>query len=318
MSKFCVPDSINIVKQCEKYGLPFWQCPHFLMIVLGSVVVISSIATYLIGLRFSERPDFVVLIILGVSAFLIIIGFTIIHSFERLAELARMKSEFVSVVTHQLRSPLANLRWTIDLLSSGKIESVSEKQAGYFQLLRENSQRMDSIVSDLLIVSRLQSNDFPLNPKKKSLAKLVDKVSSRLIPFAKASNIGIKVNVASDLPDAFFDEAQIEQAIENLINNAIRYIESRGSIEISILNKNNQIMFAVKDTGIGIPEEDQKFIFQKFFRGKNAIQHQVQGSGLGLFIAKSIIEKSGGKIGFISKKGEGSTFWFTLPIKNTI
>ncbi|MDP2930806.1 MAG: HAMP domain-containing sensor histidine kinase [bacterium] len=314
MSKLCIPDSLNIVKQCNKYGLPFWQCPHFLMIVLGSVVIVSSITTYLVGLRFSERPDFVVLIILSVSAFLIVIGFTIIHSFEKLADLARMKSEFVSVVTHQLRSPLSNLKWTIDLLASGRIEGVSEKQAGYLQILRENSQRMDSIVSDLLIVSRLQNNEFPLKPEKNSLAELAQKVVLRLAPFTMASNIKMETHIVSGLPDAFFDKTHIEQAIDNLISNAIHYVESKGLIEVSVLEKNNEIMFAVKDNGIGIPEEDQKFIFQKFFRGGNAARRQTQGSGLGLFIAKSIVEKSGGKIGFVSKKDNGSTFWFTLPI----
>ena len=310
-----VPDSVNFVKQCKKYGLSLWQCPQFLLLILGIVVIISSLAIYFIGIRYGEDPEIVVLIILSVASFLMVIAYSIIRSFERLAEVARMKSEFISIVSHQLRSPLSNLKWTIDLLMSGRIDQVSEKQIIYLGMLKENSQRMEGLVSDLLTVSRLEADDFSFNPKKASLVELTKKLISRFEPFTRASNIEIKLIVKEDLPEIFFDPLQIEQVISNLLDNATHYIKGKGLVEIRVERKEELVYFEIKDNGIGIPKTDQKYIFQKFFRSENALKNQAQGSGLGLYIAKAIIKKSRGKIDFVSEEGRGSTFWFTLPIK---
>ncbi|MDP2926716.1 MAG: HAMP domain-containing sensor histidine kinase [bacterium] len=309
-------DSLNIAKQCKKYGLSLWQCPQFLFLILGFVVITSSITLYFIGVGYAEDPEIVVLIVLGVSTLLMIIGFSITKSFERLAEVVRLKAEFISIVSHQLRAPLANLRWIIDLLISGKVEQVPEKQTNYLQILRENGQRMEELVSDLLTVSRIESNEFLFKKEKASLAELVQKTIARLDPLARASNVEVRLSAENNLPETLFDPFQIGQAIENLLDNAIRYTKGRGLVEVTLNKKNNGLYFEVVDNGIGIFPDDQKYIGQKFFRGGNAFRHQAQGSGLGLYIAKAIVEKSGGKLSFKSKEGEGSTFWFTIPIKH--
>lgn len=308
-------DPFNIVKQCRQYRLTVWQCPQFLFLVLGIVVIISSLAIYFIGIRYSNDPQIVALIVLVVTIFLIIIDFSITKSFENLAQVARMKSEFVSIVSHQLRSPLANLKWTIDLLSSGKLEQVSEKQTPYFSILKENSGRMEKLVSDLLIVSRIDSDELPLKLEKSSLVELAKATISRMAPLAQASNIELKLSVGENLPAAVFDPAQISQVIDNLLDNAIHYTKNKGRIELVIGQKGGNLSLEVRDDGIGISQSEQPYIFQKFFRGERATKAQAQGSGLGLYIAKSIVEKSRGKIGFRSKEGEGTTFWFTIPIK---
>ncbi|MDP3093893.1 MAG: HAMP domain-containing sensor histidine kinase [bacterium] len=315
MSSKTILDSINFVKQCKKYGLPLWQCPQFLFLILGLIVIISSLAIYFIGTHYSGDPEIVALIILTVAVFLITVNYSITRSFERLAEVAKLKSEFISIVSHQLRGPLANLRWTIDLLISGRVEQVSEKQSAYLSLLRENSQRMEGLVSDLLIVSRLESDDPLLKEEKASLAELVKKIISGSEPLAKASNVEIKLTLKEDLPETTFDTSQIEQVISNLLDNAIRYIKDKGLVEISLSKKENFLYLEVKDNGIGISIEDQKYIFQKFFRSEKALKAQAHGSGLGLYIARAIIKRSGGKIGFVSDENTGSTFWFALPIK---
>jgi len=226
-----------------------------------------------------------------------------------------MKSEFISVVSHQLRSPLSNLRWAIELLMSGKLGKIEKKQTEYFRILKENSARMGELVSDLLIVSRIETATLPLKKKEISLPELINKLISEFEPFAKASNVEIEFRPQKDLPKVFADPTQIRLVVENLIDNAIRYIKDKGKVEIRLERIDKNLYFEIRDNGVGIPKEDQKYIFQKFFRSENILRYQTQGSGLGLYITKSIVERSRGKIGFRSEENKGSTFWFTLPIK---
>ena len=255
------------------------------------------------------------MIVLSVTVILFVISFIITQSFDKLAQANRMKSEFVSIVSHQLRSPLSNLKWAIEFLMSGRIEPIGEKQLEYFKILKENSSRMEDLISDLLIVSRIETAKLPFKKAEFSLDDLVKELVKTFIPFARASNVEINLFVPADLPKIVSDFSQIGQVIENLLDNATRYIKDAGEIKIKLEKRNKDIYLEIKDTGVGIPRDDQKYIFQKFFRAENVMKYQTQGSGLGLYISKAIIEKAGGRIGFKSQEGKGSTFWFTLPIK---
>lgn len=308
-------EQLNIIKQCQRYNLSFWQCPQFLFLIMGGIIIVSSLATYAIGNRYIEDPLIIALVVIFITTLLFIIAFIITQSFERLAEASRMKSEFVSIVSHQLRSPLSNLKWVLELLMSGRISSVSEKQTEYFRILKENSERMGELVSDLLTVSRIEQGKLSFQKERISLQGLIEKVIKEVEIFARASNVEISFASEENLPQIIVDPDQIKLVIGNLLDNAIRYIKERGKAEIDLNKKNDNLYVEVKDNGVGIPKDDQKYIFQKFFRSANIKRHQTEGSGLGLYIAKSIIEKSGGKMGFKSQEGIGSTFWFILPIK---
>jgi len=306
---------LNIFAQCKKYGLSLWQCPQFLFLAMGLIIAITAITSYAIATRYIADPQLVALMVLIIATILFIIATIITRSFERLAEANRMKSEFISVVSHQLRSPLSNLGWAIELLMSGRLGKIEEKQTEYFKILKENSARMGELVSDLLTVSRIETTKFPLKKQEFSLEDLIKELISKFEPFAKASNVEIKFLAEENLPKIFTDPSQIRLMIENLLDNAIRYIKERGQVEIKLKKRDKNLYFEVKDNGVGIPKEDQKYIFQKFFRSENILRYQTQGSGLGLYISKAIVERSGGKIGFKSEEGKGSTFWFTIPIK---
>ena len=306
---------MNVSSQCRKYGLSLWQCPQFLFLVMGLIIIGSSLTVYAIGNRFIEDPTLVALLVLFISAILFVVATIITRSFERLAEASRMKSEFVSVVSHQLRSPLSNLKWVIEFLMSGRVGSVTEKQLEYFKILKENGDRMTELVSDLLIVSRIEQGRLPLKKEKISLDDLVGEVIREMEIFARASNVEIDSKSEKNLPPIVTDYFQLKLVIVNLLDNAIRYVKGKGRVEIILEKKNKNLHFEVKDNGVGIPQDDKKYIFQKFFRSGNVLRHQTKGSGLGLYIAKSIVEKLGGKIGFSSREGVGSTFWFNLPVK---
>ena len=306
---------LNIPAQCRKYGLSLWQCPQFLFLIMGLVITISALTAYAIGTRYVEDPRMVALMVLLTTAILFIIAIIITNSFERLAEANRMKSEFVGIVSHQLRSPLSNLKWATELLMSGKLGKTEEKQTEYFKILKENSDRMGELIKDLLIVSRIETAKLPIKKVEFSLEDLVKELIKEFRPFAQASNVEIEFQAKRNLPKIFADPSQIRLVIENLSDNAIRYIDGKGVVKIKVERQEKNLYLEIRDTGVGIPEEEQKYIFQKFFRSENVLKYQTQGSGLGLYISRAIIEKSGGKIGFKSEENKGSTFWFTLPLK---
>lgn len=308
-------DDFNILKRCREYSLPLWQCPKFLFLTMGVVIIVGlSIVNLALVNNYIESPEVVALTALILTAISLVIAFVTTQVLENLASVSRMKSEFISIVSHQLRSPLSNLKWAIELLMSGRLGKVEEKQTEYFHILKENSARMHELISDLLVISRMETAGFFSKKTPFSLTELTKEIIERFSVFAKSSNISIVLDSRERMSDVIASSNHIQLVVENFLDNAIRYVKQSGDIKIKIENRNGKIYFEIKDNGVGIPNDDQKYIFQKFFRAKNVMKYQTQGSGLGLYIAKNIIEKSNGKIGFKSKENEGSTFWFTLPL----
>jgi signal transduction histidine kinase len=304
--------SFGVGSQCKKYGLTIWQCPQFLFLVMGVIIIVSMVVAYFVGQRYISNPLFVALIIIFLALVLFIISYVITQGFEKLAEASRMKSEFVSIVSHQLRSPLTNLKWTLDLLSDN---DIGEKRDEYYKILKENSLRMEELIDNLLVVSRIEQGKFPAKKEELSIEELIEKSVKGLEQFAQASGIKVVLDIEEGLPRVMADKFQLGMILDNILNNAIRYTKKQGEVAIRLAKKGGKLFCSVEDTGIGIPKEDQKFIFQKFFRARNAQQHQTQGTGLGLYIAERIAKNFGGKIGFFSQENKGSTFWFTLSIK---
>ncbi len=310
-----VIEQLNILKQCRRYGLSLWQCPQFLFLLMGIIIILVSIISYLIGARYIADPEAVALIVLGTTTLLFVISFIIIRSFERTAEASRMKSEFINIVSHQLRSPLTNIKWTFELLTSKELEVPSEKVEEYLNNVKDNIARMVELIDDLLIVSKIEQGSFPIMKKEISLEDLIKDLVSRFKVFAEASHIDLKFSSQENLPQVYADPSLLKLVTENLIDNAIRYTKGGGRVEIKLAKEGENVVFSIEDSGVGIPLEEQKFIFRKFFRAENVIKKRTRGSGLGLYVCKSVIEKSGGKVWFKSKEGKGTTFYYTHPIK---
>ncbi len=308
-------DQLNLLAQCKKYRLPLWQCPQFLFVLMGAIIICSSLSAYGVANRHVDDPMLVALITIALTSILFVLAIVITNSMEKLAEASRMKSEFISIATHQLRSPLSNLRWIVELLMSGKIGKVDKKQTEYFRILKENIYRMNELISDLLTVSRIEASKLPMKKRDISLKNLVDGLIAEYRSFAKASNVEILFDCQENLPKINSDPFQVKLVIDNMVDNAVRYIQDRGKVKIKLFKKGRSLHFSVEDNGVGIPEEDRSYIFKKFYRSGNVLKYQTQGSGLGLYLSKAIIKRLKGKIGFNSKENVGSTFWFSLPIK---
>ncbi len=306
-------DSLNPVSSCKKYGVSLWQCPQFLFVVMGIIIICAIVITYFLAVLRIGNPAIVSLLVLGVGAFLLIMNFVITNSFEKMAEASKLKSEFIHIVSHQLRAPLTNIRFSLDFLTSPKTIQTKEQQEEYYDILKENSTRMGDLIDNLLTVAKIESGSFPLSKMEISLENIAQKLIQKFKFFALASNIKLMFFTADHSLKVLGDPLWVEQVMENLLDNAIKYTKGGGEVIVKIYKRGDKVFYEVADNGVGVPKNDQKFIFEKFFRSGNSFKKQTGGTGLGLHIAKKIIEKTGGKIGFSSKENKGSIFWFSLP-----
>ncbi len=307
-------DSINPISSCKKYGVSAWQCPQFLFIVIGIVIILAIIITYFLAVLRIGDPTVVSLLVLSITSFLLIMNFIITKSFERMAEASKLKSDFIHIVSHQLRAPLTNINFSLDFLVSTKTVQTREEQNEYFDILKENSIRMGDLIDNLLTVAKIESGSFPLVKTDVSLEILAQKLVQKFKPFALASNIKLMLFSADHSLKVLADSLWIEQVMENFLDNAIKYTKGGGEVIIKIYQKRKKVFFEVQDSGVGIPKAEQNFIFEKFFRSANSLKKQTEGTGLGLHIAKKIVVKMGGEISFSSKENKGSSFWFSLPL----
>jgi len=222
-------------------------------------------------------------------------------------------TDVTSVISHQLKTPLAGMKSSLEVLLAGDLGEISKEQKEYIQLTLGNVNKMILLVKDLLDVSRIDEDRFVLKPEKSNVVELVKDAIGELSTFAQAKNTEIVLDAEPDIPPLTIDAIKIKQVIDNILYNAIRYNKGKGRIEITLKNNDGTVLLSCKDNGVGISEEDKKMIFNKYYRSPRVISLAPDGTGLGLYISKAIIEKSGGTIWFESLEGKGTIFYFTLP-----
>ncbi len=309
-----ITDDFNIKKQANELGVNVWQAPSVLFILMGIVVISAMSAIYFVS-RNSYSAEILIFSEVAVVLVLLTIGSFIIKSIEEVARANKMKSEFISITSHQLKTPLTEVNWEIEFLLSRYGKLLNQEQKDIIKTITNSNTKIIKLVNDLLDVVRIEQGKFVLTKEKMNIVKAIEEVIEENEFFAKSSNIEIKFVKADFVPEIIADRRRIKVVIDNFISNAIKYIKNKGSVEVSVDEKNGEVIVCVKDNGIGIPRSQHSIIFQKFFRSDNAAKYQTGGTGLGLYISKNIIDQSGGKIWFKSNEGEGSDFYFSLPIE---
>jgi len=239
---------------------------------------------------------------------------------RRLEELESAKSKFVAVTAHQLRTPLSAIKWTFEIILGGKLGVINDEQKEFLTKGFESAQRMIYIVNDLLHVDNIDVDKLKLNIEKINLNSLLESVGFEFTNQSISKEISFKIKKpAKSLPDIEGDQVRLRIVLENLLDNAINYTPKGGKVVLSVsdakLNTAGAVIeIIVTDSGIGIPESVKSKIFGKFFRAENAIQIEPNGTGVGLFISKDIIEKHGGSLWYESSVGKGTSFHITLPL----
>jgi PAS domain S-box-containing protein len=234
-------------------------------------------------------------------------------------EANRAKDEFITVVTHELRSPMSAIHGSATLLADEGIGPINEEQAEFLEIIEANVERMITLVTDLADVSCIESGQLSLTCSALSAAKIVEEVARSMQPKIEESAHVLNLQIAEDLPPVWADHVRLGQILTNLIGNACKFTPEGGTITISaqcITDQDNArvVRISIEDNGLGIRHEDQKKIFRKFFRAMDERISEIPGSGLGLSVAKNLVEMQGGRIWFESEFRKGTTFHFTVPV----
>ncbi len=242
----------------------------------------------------------------------------VLHDVTREKLIEQMKTEFVSLSAHQLRTPLSAIKWTLRMILDGDLGKITKEQRDFLQKTYLSNERMIDLINNLLNVARIEEGRYLY---KLSLYRIEDIVQSVINSYkeeTKRRKISLGFRKPKEkIPKLKMDVEKMNLAIQNLIDNAIRYTPSGGEVTVSLESDKKEIEFEVKDSGVGIPQNQQERVFSRFFRGANVMRMETEGAGLGLFITRNIIEAHGGKIWFESKENKGTTFYFTLPLKRT-
>ncbi|MBI2639532.1 MAG: Cache 3/Cache 2 fusion domain-containing protein [Candidatus Sungbacteria bacterium] len=228
--------------------------------------------------------------------------------------LSRLKTEFISIAAHQLRTPLSAVKWTLRVILDGDAGKISTAQREYLESTYDVNERMIKLVNDLLNVSRIEEGRFEYQFREEDILAMIETAAWPYKELAGKKGISMLLEKPkAPLPLVVLDKDRFQMIIQNLLENAISYTPAGGIIKIALAEEQGEIGISVSDTGIGIPMSDQKRLFGKFYRSEGAVKMNPHGSGLGLFIARNIVLRHGGTISVKSEVGKGTTFHFTVP-----
>jgi signal transduction histidine kinase len=256
---------------------------------------------------------FVVLLIILLMLLTLMLSRVWSEKVEVMKELDRQKDELLSIVSHQLATPISSIKWYLEMMMDGDMGKLTKEQEENVSSLQYSAVNLADLVSMILDVSRIQLGRMKVDRTDLNTKKFFTEVAKALDAKAAEKNITFEKNIPEDLPVAMLDQRLMRMTLENLLSNAIKYTPKKGTVTLNVEVRDNKIFYEVKDSGCGIPKKEQDQIFEKLFRACNV--GKVDGNGFGLYVAKGAVEAQGGTISFTSSQNKGTTFKVMLPVQ---
>ncbi|MBI2120894.1 MAG: PAS domain-containing protein [Parcubacteria group bacterium] len=309
MGKFFV-DIVPIEQNEKEEMIPVGERPVFRTLLSGTRITTVSYYFKADGTKFPVAVTSAPILLDG----RIIGAIVVFRDITKEREIDKSKTEFVSLASHQLRTPLSAIRWYSEMLDSEKLGPLNANQKDYLSEIYKSNIRMIDLVNALLNVSRIDMGTFAIEPELMDIKEIAESVLKELFVKIQESNIRVTAFYQEDFPKVNVDPKLMRVVIQNLLSNAIKYTPKGGHVEFSLTKDEKNMLIQVTDSGIGIPAGVQEKIFTKLFRADNARVVESEGTGLGLYIIKSITERGGGRAWFFSTENKGTTFFVELPL----
>jgi signal transduction histidine kinase len=230
----------------------------------------------------------------------------------------KMKTDFISVASHQLRTPLSAINVYTRMLDDGMAGELNQEQSSFIKSILTSVDRMNHLINTLLNITRIEAGGVNVRVTATDIGALAKQIFDEAMPEAHEKFLHVADEIRTDIAEIDTDPILVKEIFANLLSNAIKYTAPNGTIDVRLEAEGNTVIFSVKDTGYGIPLAAQVHIFTKFFRADNILSEDVSGTGLGLYLTKTITESLNGELWFESKEGVGSTFYFSLPLQGSI
>ena len=264
--------------------------------------------------EFFLKRDFYILLVAVVIAALFLGGYLAVRSTAKELQLAKLKSDFVSTVSHEFRTPLTSIRYLAELLERGRVRDEERKQQ-YFRTISGESERLNRLIENILDFSKIEAGMKEYQMEEADIAALSRDVASRLLEQPAYSRVSLKTEIADGMPKISIDPEAVSRALFNLLDNAAKYSGHNPQITLRAWSEAGEVCLQVEDNGIGIRPRDQKRIFEKFYRSASAMAGDVKGSGIGLTLVDHIVKAHGGRVGLESELGKGTKVTIRLPVR---
>lgn len=247
-----------------------------------------------------------------IFGFIIVIASIVYIYTKQIEKEGELKEEFISIASHQLKTPISSNKWIIETIRDEK--RVPKKIKEWLSDISENTNSMGRLVNDFLSLSRLESGRLEINPENIDIIQETQKIISDLESYAHEHDIKISFETSKDIKNPInVDKSIFNLVLNNILTNAIKYSKEKGEVKVTVDEKDSDIVFSVKDSGLGIPKHTQSHIFEKYYRADNVKEHSITGTGIGLHVVYHIVKGIGGNIWFDSIEDEGTTFYFSIP-----
>lgn len=306
---------MNIIKkyqiQAREYGVPFWKLPDILLLAVAFLNIIIMIGTYWWISSGVDDPTLAIFPVALEAIIVLVVGNIIVETSKEIIDNQKLKKEFINIISHQMRTPLTVAKWSLELI---KKETDEKKKDKLINRTIEANERMMGIVNDFVHLARISDEIKEIKKEKFEISELIESIIRNDKFLSEIQNVEIKYENEEGKIWVDADKIKAEIIFSNLIDNALKYSPSHTKIAVILRKQKNDFVAEIKDHGIGISENDKKYIFTKFYRSDNARRSCSSGTGIGLYVCKIIAGKMGGNIWFKSKEGIGTSFFVSLPL----